>query len=69
MNHLRSSKSSIRDGKNTVRPFVRDWVEVTIQLAHCDSFGIDHRVMNAVFVQQTLELEQRSNVEIPVKIC
>lgn len=52
--YLGGSKGFVADGEDAVGPLVRDGVEVAVQLAHGDGFGIDNSDLHLVLIHQTL---------------
>jgi len=63
IDHLWSSKCSVRDGKDTIRPLVRHGVKLTIQLTHCDRFRIDDCIVNTILIHQTLKQNNNNKVK------
>lgn len=52
--YLGSSKGSVADSQDAIRPFVGNRVKLAIQLPHSDGLGIDNRDLDLVLIHQTL---------------
>lgn len=52
--YLGGSEGPIADSEDAIGPLMRDWVELTIQLAHGNGFGIDYCDLYLVLIHQAL---------------
>lgn len=62
--HRGCRKRSVVHRQHTIRPLVRDWVELAVQLAHGDGLGVQHNYLHLVLIHQFLEEEGRKQAKV-----
>lgn len=61
--YLGGSKSPIADRKDAIRPLVRNWVKLAIQLSHSNGFRVDNCDMHLVLIHQTLAQKPHTYIQ------